>query len=77
MEQIMGTHEIVTVIQSVGFSIFVCLWFMLRLEKHLVKNTEATNRLITALSVLAKTLDLPEGDRVRVENLLAEKKEEK
>lgn len=38
--------EITALISTLGFPIVVCLWFMLRTEKIIMKNTEAINNLI-------------------------------
>lgn len=43
--------EIITVIQTLGFPVFVTLWFMFRTEKVINKNTEA---MITIGEVVAK-----------------------
>jgi hypothetical protein len=39
-----------SIIQNFGFPIAVCLWFMLRTEKIITKNTEAVNSLAQILS---------------------------
>lgn len=38
-------ETIVPIIQNFGFPVAVCLWFMLRTEKIISKNTEAVNAL--------------------------------
>ena len=38
--------DIVSLIQNLGFPIFVCLYFMLRFEKILKANTEALHALL-------------------------------
>ena len=39
----------VGLISSLGFPIFVCLWFMLRTEKIIKSNTDALNSLKTII----------------------------
>lgn len=41
--------EWITVIQAVGFPIFVSLWFMLRTEKVITNNTAALNRVLQCM----------------------------
>jgi hypothetical protein len=38
-----------SIIQNFGFPVAVCLWFMLRTEKIISKNTEAVNNLALIL----------------------------
>lgn len=44
--------EVVNLISTVGFPIFVALWFMLRTEKVIEANTEALIRVSEALNRL-------------------------
>ena len=37
--------DLITLIAQFGFPIVMCLWFMLRTEKIIAKNTEALDRL--------------------------------
>jgi hypothetical protein len=39
-------EEYITVIQAVGFPIFVSLWFMLRTEKVIKANTEVMSKIL-------------------------------
>jgi len=46
----MTVEEIgIDLIGRFGFPIFVCLWFMLRTEKIITRNTEVLNRLMEKL----------------------------
>ena len=42
----MSEFNAIDIIQSVGFPIFMCLYFVFRFEKVLTKNTEALRALI-------------------------------
>jgi len=41
--------DVITIIQTVGFPIFVCLWFMLRTEKVIGNNTKVMMEVIKKL----------------------------
>jgi len=43
-------EDYASLIGTLGFPIFVCLWFMIRTEKVIKANTEAFNRLTVVLS---------------------------
>lgn len=51
---------IVSFLREFGFPIFVCVWFMWRLEKKMDKLTDRVHKLITVNTVLVKALDEPE-----------------
>ena len=57
MEQAIG------ILREFGFPIFVCMWFMWRMEKKFDKSMEQQARLILAITILAQALDvdLPES----------------
>jgi len=40
----------ITTLNSVAFPIFMCLWFMFRMEKVIQNNTDALNKLLEKLS---------------------------
>jgi hypothetical protein len=42
-------ETILSILQNFGFPIAVCLWFMLRTEKIINKNTDAVNSLTLIL----------------------------
>ena len=44
----------VSLISTLGFPITVCLWFMIRTEKIIAKNTEAVNNLALILKTKFK-----------------------
>lgn len=37
--------DLITLIQTVGFPIFICIWFLIRTEKVLQAAVDAVNRL--------------------------------
>jgi len=45
-------NDYLVLLQTVGFPIFMCLWFMFRLEKLIQNNTSA---LLKVIEVLDKT----------------------
>jgi hypothetical protein len=45
------------VIREFGFPVFVALWFMWRVEKRMDRFTEAIQNLLTAVTIMAKTVD--------------------
>lgn len=45
------------VIREFGFPVFVALWFMWRVEKRMDRFTEAIQNLLTAVTIVAKTVD--------------------
>lgn len=44
-------------IREFGFPVFVALWFMWRVEKRMDRFTEAIQNLLTAVTIMAKTVD--------------------
>lgn len=44
-------------LREFGFPIFVSLWFMWRVEKKIDRFTETIQVLLTAITVMAKTVD--------------------
>jgi len=49
--------DIVGLLREFGFPIFVSLWFMWRVEKRMDRFTDAIQNLLTAVTVMAKTVD--------------------
>lgn len=49
-----------SILREFGFPIFVCVWFMGRLEKRLEKMSSRVQRLTVVNSVLVKALDADE-----------------
>jgi YvrJ protein family len=45
------------VLREFGFPIFVSLWFMWRVEKRMDRFTDAIQNLLTAVTIMAKTVD--------------------
>ncbi len=41
--------DVVSLIGTLGFPIFMCLWFMFRTEKVIKSNTDIMNKLLTKL----------------------------
>ena len=52
-----GTGDVLGVIREFGFPVFVALWFMWRVEKRMDRFTEAIQNLLTAVTIMAKTVD--------------------
>jgi hypothetical protein len=52
-----GTTDAVGLLREFGFPIFVSLWFMWRVEKRMDRFTDAIQQLLTAVTVMAKTVD--------------------
>lgn len=52
-----GSADAVGLLREFGFPIFVSLWFMWRVEKRMDRFTEAIQQLLTAVTVMAKTVD--------------------
>lgn len=52
-----GDNEALGIIREFGFPIFVSLWFMWRVEKRLDRFTDAHQNLLTAVTIMAKTID--------------------
>ena len=48
--------QAIALIREFGFPIFVCLWFMIRLEKRVDRQTELLASLMQATAVLAKSV---------------------
>lgn len=60
-ENTSGT-DVVGLLREFGFPIFVSLWFMWRVEKRMDRFTDNIQNLLTAVTVMAKTIDgLPPG----------------
>ncbi len=49
--------DAVGLLREFGFPIFVSLWFMWRVEKRMDRFTDAIQNLLTAVTVMAKTVD--------------------
>lgn len=49
--------DAVGLLREFGFPIFVSLWFMWRVEKRMDRFTEAIQNLLTAVTIMAKTVD--------------------
>lgn len=49
--------EWVTLIQTLGFPIFVCVWFMWRTESIIKENTAAINQLAKLVEKLCERID--------------------
>jgi hypothetical protein len=52
-----GPEDAVSIIREFGFPVFVALWFMWRVEKRFDRFTEALQNLLTAVTIMAKTVD--------------------
>ena len=55
-------EQAIALLREFGFPIFVCMWFMWRMEKKIDKFMEQQARLILAITIMSQTLDvdLPE-----------------
>ena len=53
-------EDLLSILREFGFPIFVCVWFMGRLEKRLEQMSSRVNRLTIVNSVLVKALDAAE-----------------
>lgn len=55
-------EQVTALLREFGFPIFVCVWFMWRMEKKIDKFMEQISRVLLAITVLAQVLDveLPE-----------------
>jgi hypothetical protein len=49
--------DVAGLLREFGFPIFVSLWFMWRVEKRMDKFTESIQNLLTAVTIMAKTVD--------------------
>ena len=49
--------DAVGLLREFGFPIFVSLWFMWRVEKRMDRFTDAIQNLLTAVTIMAKTVD--------------------
>ena len=49
--------DAVGLLREFGFPIFVSLWFMWRVEKRLDRFTDSHQNLLTAVTIMAKTID--------------------
>jgi len=64
-------QDFITIIQTVGFPICMCVWLLTRSDKRIERLTAMVQKQVTALAVIARTLDaLPEADREKVAKLL-------
>lgn len=52
-----GSSDLVALLREFGFPIFVSLWFMWRVEKRMDRFTDSIQNLLTAITVMAKTID--------------------
>lgn len=52
-----GPEDAVGIIREFGFPVFVALWFMWRVEKRMDRFTDAIQNLLTAVTIMAKTVD--------------------
>lgn len=52
-----GGADVIAILREFGFPIFVSLWFMGRVEKRLDRFTDSIQNLLTAVTIMAKTLD--------------------
>ena len=52
-----STVDALALLREFGFPIFVCLWFMWRLERRIERFTESIEKLYTINMVLAKAVD--------------------
>ena len=59
--------EIAHLLKEFGFPIFVCCWFMFRSDKRHDKIADKLSRLVSLMTMIAKTLDLPEEERKLLE----------
>ena len=50
-------EDAVGILREFGFPIFVSLWFMWRVEKRMDGFTAAIQNLLTAVTIMAKTVD--------------------
>lgn len=57
-----GIPDIVGLLREFGFPIFVSVWFMRRMEKRMEKFTDTIQTLLTAVTIMAKTMDNWEHD---------------
>ena len=53
--------QAVTLLREFGFPIFVCLWFMWRMEKKIDAFMESQMKVLLAITVLAQALDVDIG----------------
>ena len=59
-----ASTDIAALLREFGFPIFVSLWFMWRVEKRMDRVTDSIQNLLTAVTVMAKTVDgLPTSTR--------------
>lgn len=49
--------DVAGLLREFGFPIFVSLWFMWRVEKRMDRFTESIQNLLTAVTIMAKTVD--------------------
>jgi hypothetical protein len=52
-----GAGDALGLLREFGFPIFVSLWFMWRVEKRMDRFTDAIQNLLTAVTIMAKTVD--------------------
>jgi len=70
----MSAEDVIKILQTVGFPIAVCLWFMWRDVKNIQKQSEMLARMTAVMTIMASTLSLSEADKFKVERLLEEEK---
>lgn len=61
---------ILQAIREFGFPTVVALWFMWRVEKRLDKLIEQESRQLTAIAVLARSMDISADESQRIVGLL-------
>ena len=52
-----SSADLVGLLREFGFPIFVSVWFMWRVEKRMDRFTDVIQNLLTAITVMAKTVD--------------------
>jgi hypothetical protein len=55
-------QDALQILREFGFPIFVCVWFMYRLERKLDRHDDRLSQLLMVVTVIAKTLDVDEGE---------------
>lgn len=58
--------DMVGLLREFGFPILVSLWFMWRVEKRMERFTDAIQNLLTAITVMAKTVDNLSNGRAQI-----------
>jgi hypothetical protein len=52
-----GAGDVLGILREFGFPVFVALWFMWRVEKRMDRFTDSIQNLLTAVTIMAKTVD--------------------